>query len=176
MKQDLTEATKVKFSKINGFNVGEIWYDHAGNECYYRENGTISCTTVNTSPTLTIQSEKDTCDINKIVAKYLKTGMMTNIRTDQPRYGDFTSAVDYHDSILRAQEAQDAFMQLPASIRARFYNDPGKLIDFLQDENNRAEAIKLGLVNPPQASSVSQGGSTPPSSEGGQKEPASSSS
>ena len=42
--------------------------------------------------------------------------------------------------------AQDEFMELPAQLRARFNNDPALLIDFLEKEENREEAIKLGLV------------------------------
>lgn len=147
--------------------IGEIWFDFAGNECFYRVDGTISCRTVNNDPSLTIQSEKDACDINMIVAKCRKTGMMTNVRTDQLRYGDFSSAVDYHDSVLRAQEAQDAFMSLPADIRKRFSNDPGQLIDFLANEANRQEAVDLGIVAAPQASQMPQGDVIPPSKEGG---------
>lgn len=156
---------------VDAFNqvraVGEIWYDRSGNECFFRDNGSISCRTVNNEPTMTVQSEKDSCDFNKIYAKYTRTGLMTNLRTDAPRYGDFSDAVDYHTSLLRMQEAQDQFMELPALIRKRFDNDPGKLIDFLSDAGNRLEAIKLGLVNPPQEPQDPQGGSTPPSQEGG---------
>jgi Chlamydia-phage Chp2 scaffold (Chlamy_scaf) len=42
--------------------------------------------------------------------------------------------------------ADAAFMQLPADIRTRFNNDAGAFVDFCSDENNRAEAEKLGLV------------------------------
>lgn len=148
-------------------SAGEIWFDKAGNECFFRENGTLSCRTVNDEPSMTVQSEKDSCDFNKIYAKYTKTGLMTNLRRDPPRYGDFSSAVDYHDSLLRAQQAEDAFMQLPATVRARFDNDPGKVIDFLNDPNNRPEAVKLGLVASPQAVQVPQGDSSPASQEAG---------
>lgn len=148
-------------------SIGEIWYDRVGNECFFRRTGTISCRTVNNEPSLTIQSEKDACDVNWIVAKHRRTGMMSNIRTDQPRYGDFSNAVDYHESVFRAQQAYDEFMTLPASIRSRFNNDPGQLIDFLGSEDNRSEAIELGLVPAPQAPSMPQGDGTPPSAEGG---------
>ena len=147
--------------------VGEIWFDQAGNECSFRANGTISCRTVNNEPTMAIQSEKNSCDINQIVNRYMKTGVMSNYRTDKPMYGDFSSAVDYHDSVLRAQQAEDTFMQLPAQLRKRFNNDPGELIDFLANENNRSEAIKLGLVDAPQDVQVPQGDVTPPPQEGG---------
>lgn len=135
----------------------ESWLDHAGNLCKRRPNGTISVTTVNCEPSMTVQSEKDSCDFNKIYSKYMKTGLMTNMRTEPPRYGDFSSAVDYHDSLLRAQQAQEAFMSLSADVRRRFSNDPGQLIDFLANEDNRSEAIELGLLDSPQASKVPQG-------------------
>lgn len=138
--------------------IGEPWIDRIGHSCYFRENGTICSTVVNDEPSLTIQSEKDSCDVNLIVARYAQTGAMGNIRTDQPMYGDFSSAVDYNEALLKIQQAEDSFMELPANVRKRFDNDPGKLIDFLGDVKNREEAISLGLVNPaPQASQVPQG-------------------
>jgi phage internal scaffolding protein len=45
--------------------------------------------------------------------------------------------------------AEDEFMRLPADLRARFENDPAQLIEFLENLENKDEAIKLGLVNPP---------------------------
>lgn len=39
-------------------------------------------------------------------------------------------------------------MTLPPEIRTRFDNDPGKLIDFVADPDNRQEAQELGIVNP----------------------------
>jgi phage internal scaffolding protein len=160
--------SKVKHYVYAGvvYAVGEIWFDLAGNECFFRDNGSVSCRTVNNEPSLTIQSEKDACDVNKIVEKCRRTGMMSNVRTDEPRYGDFSTAVDYHDSVFRAQEAQEEFMTLPASLRARFSNDPGQLIDFLSDPNNRLEAINLGLVASPPATQVPQGDAAAPSKEG----------
>lgn len=153
---------------------GDTWIDHAGNICQLREDGTISCQTINDEPSLTIQSEKDSCDFNLIYQKYVRTGLMSNIRTTPPRYGDFTDASDYHTSVLRAQQAHDEFMLLPASIRARFSNDPGELIGFLADENNRAEAIQLGLIDAPQDSKIPQGdikaGSSEPAKSDGKSE------
>ncbi|QXP08403.1 MAG: internal scaffolding protein [Arizlama microvirus] len=151
--------------------VGEVWIDRAGNECYFRQNGTINVRTINNEESMTVQSERDKCDLNIVKAIYEKTGIMNNVRTDQPRYGDFTASRDYHDLLFRAQQAQHDFMQLDAHIRARFDNDPGKLIDFVNDPNNRAMAIELGLLMAPadgsQASQVPQEPKAPPSPEGG---------
>lgn len=142
------------------YAVGEVWFDHAGNQCSYRENGTIEVITVNNEPSMTIQSEKDSCDVNKIVAKHgLKNRSIRNIasilantpyfRRDEPQYGDFTGICDYASAMIRTREAGDAFMQLPSALRKRFSNDPAQLVAFLDDENNRAEAIELGLIERP---------------------------
>lgn len=141
------------------------YIDKAGNLVTLRPDGSKSVQTINNEPTMTIQSEIDACDVNKIYAKYSKTGMMTNMRSTPPQYGDFMNAVDYHTSVFRAQEAQETFMSLPAALRKRFSNDPGELLDFLADSNNRAEAIKLGLIASPQADQMPQGDATPPSTE-----------
>ena len=94
------------------------------------------------------QSFKEECDINNIVAKFLKTGELPeNVR--MPQSGDFTGITDFQTAMNMVIEAQDAFMAFPADVRARFANDPQRMMDFLADESNRDEAIKLGLVEKP---------------------------
>lgn len=103
---------------------------------------------------LTVQSSAEECDINTIVNKFLRTGEMPD-ETAKPRYGDFTGAVNnYHDALNLIIEADEAFMQLPAKIRARFDNDAGQYVDFFNDPKNRAEAEELGLIQPRQESST----------------------
>lgn len=102
-------------------------------------------------PTLAQQNSKDECDINTIVRRFGLTGELpSNVRT--PTYGDFMDATDYHTAMNAVIAADAAFMQLPADIRTRFNNDAGSFVDFVSDDNNRAEAEKLGLVLPQAAS------------------------
>jgi phage internal scaffolding protein len=96
-------------------------------------------------PSLAQQHYKEECDINTILERFNITGMLPQ-STLSPRYGDFTGIGDYHTALNRVIAAQDEFEALPAQIRARFDNDPSKLIEFLQDEANRPEAEDLGLV------------------------------
>jgi phage internal scaffolding protein len=96
-------------------------------------------------PTLAQQHFKEECDINTILQKFSITGILPEAPLS-PRYGDFTGIGDYHTALNRVLAAQDEFEALPAQIRARFENDPAKLIEFLDDESNRPEAEKLGLV------------------------------
>lgn len=92
------------------------------------------------------QHFKDECDINNILHQFNVTGMLPEAPLS-PRYGDFTGIVDYHSALNAVIAAEDGFMALPAQIRSRFENDPELLINFLDDPNNRDEAIKLGLVD-----------------------------
>ena len=108
--------------------------------------------------TLTQQHFKDECDINNILRQFNVTGLLPEAPLS-PRYGDFTGISDYHSALNQVIAAEDEFMALPAQIRSRFDNDPAKLIDFLDNQENKDEAIKLGLVNNvelPQAVEVPQ--------------------
>lgn len=126
--------------------IGEVWFDRHGNECFYRDDGSISVRTINDSPSLTIQSEKDSCDIKSIIERFTRTGVLTNFRTSPAEYGDFTNVCDYATARQRLQEADEAFLSLEPHIRERFNNDPDELLTFLGDEDNRSEAIELGLI------------------------------
>lgn len=96
-------------------------------------------------PSLAQQHFKEECDINTILQKFSITGILPEAPLS-PRYGDFTGIGDYHTALNRVIAAQEEFEALPAQIRARFDNDPAKLIDFLDNEANRPEAEELGLV------------------------------
>ena len=98
------------------------------------------------NPSQAKQSFKDECDINKIMAKYQKTGLIEHTKNVQGSYGDFTGMDDYHASINQVMAAQQAFMALPSTIRARFENDPAQFLSFMDDEDNMTEAAELGLI------------------------------
>ena len=104
-------------------------------------------------PSLTQQHFKDETDINNILRQFNITGLLPEAPLS-PRYGDFTGIVDYHSALNQVIAAEDEFMSLPADLRARFQNDPAQLIAFINDENNRSEAEKLGLLEVPKAEST----------------------
>lgn len=101
----------------------------------------------------TQQHFKAECDLNNILKKFAVTGVLPQNRLS-PRYGDFSNIGDYHACLNAVRSAQSEFEALPASIRARFLNDPGLLIEFLNDDTNRSEAIELGLIPDPNAGSA----------------------
>lgn len=100
-------------------------------------------------PTLTQQQFKDQCNINSILARYEKNGMITHINRNAPHYGDYSQLKSFKESLDIVNTTHDLFMSLPPQVRSRFQNDPAELISFMNDEANRDEAIKLGLVQKP---------------------------
>lgn len=95
---------------------------------------------------LTVQSEKDNCDINEIVRRFGITGKLPD-NFQPPVYGDFTDVSDYRSAMQAVRDAAESFMEMPAELRKRFDNDPAKLIDFMGDAANQREAHELGLVS-----------------------------
>lgn len=97
----------------------------------------------------TKQQFKDECDVNLLMARYLRTGILDGSDPSTARYMDVSAPIDYHEAMNFVCEAQGQFYNLPANIRSRFGNDPGELLSFLENPFNKAEAIALGLVRNP---------------------------
>lgn len=95
----------------------------------------------------TKQSFKEESDINTIVKRFGLTGQLPE-GVKAPTYGDFTEVMDFHTAMNAVAAAGEAFDRMPAEIRARFNNDPGAFVDFCSNDENRAEAEKMGLVVP----------------------------
>ena len=92
-----------------------------------------------------IQSAEEESNINTIVRRFGLTGELPS-DVAIPRTGDFIGAPDFHTAMNLVRQAQEEFLRVPADIRARFNNDPGRFISFFEDESNRDEAAKLGLL------------------------------
>lgn len=93
------------------------------------------------------QSFAEESDINFIVQRFGLTGELPQ-NLQVPEYGDFEQVMDYQGALNMVRAAGEAFMELPANVRARFGNDPGALVDFVSDPANLDEARKLGIAVP----------------------------
>lgn len=110
---------------------------------------------------LTKQSMKDECDVNLILAKYQRTGVIDFINKHEPRYGN-ASPIDFQTAMNVVIEGKQMFADLPSSLRKRFGNSPEEFLFFVDNPANRDEAIRLGLITPAEVSpaSVSPAGDT----------------
>lgn len=102
-------------------------------------------------PTMTIQSEKDNCDINVIMNRYATCGTPLPYRTDgvQPVYADVSELGDYMENYQRCKQAEEMFNSLPSALRKELDNNPANLIPFIQDKKNESRCIEYGLINKP---------------------------
>lgn len=98
-------------------------------------------------PSLTQQHFKDDCDINKIIERFTRTGLMPQYPGEEMHYGDYTSSVDYHEAMTIVAQAREQFEALPSAVRDKFDNDPAKMLDFVSKKENIEESVKLGLLN-----------------------------
>lgn len=94
----------------------------------------------------THQSFKDECDINNIMRKFQKTGVLPDMIKQNPQYGDFSSLPDYQASLDLVMKAQLQFQSLASHVRERFSNDPAKFLEFATDSKNMKEMVRLGLA------------------------------
>ncbi len=94
---------------------------------------------------VTQQCFKEECDINILLAKFAVTGQLPdNVRV--PQYGDFEETFDFHSAMNVLRAAEEAFAAMPAEVRDRFGNDPGRLVEFANNPDNYDEAVGLGLA------------------------------
>lgn len=100
-------------------------------------------------PTRTKQAYKGKVDINQIVARHAKTGMIDHLNSKRPFYGDVSGLGGLQESIDKVREAEELFMQMSATIRKKFENNPVNMVKFLEDPKNREEAISLGMIKKP---------------------------
>lgn len=102
--------------------------------------------TVNDEPSLTKQSFKDECDINTIMDKFTKTGVLNHVARHQMQYG-YATATDLREALDIIEQGQSMFMDLPAVVRKRFNHDPAEFLEFVQNPANKEELADLGLLN-----------------------------
>jgi len=75
----------------------------------------------------------DACDVNKIVSRFQRTGVLTHLARGVPQFLDVSEVGDYRTALENARAAEKYFMSLPAKVRAKFDNDPLRYLEVLQD-------------------------------------------
>lgn len=96
----------------------------------------------------TQQQFKDDTDVNKIMARFKKTGQVQHLVGRTGVYGDFSQYGDFQSCLDKVNNAVASFQQLPSDVRNRFGNDPQQLVEFLANKDNYDESVKLGLRVP----------------------------
>lgn len=87
------------------------------------DNG-LSCP----DPSLTRQDDAEDADINVIVSRFLKTGLMPE-GVSVPQFGDFRDVSDYKSALDLVRRSEAAFAQFPADVRSKYHNNVGVFLD-----------------------------------------------
>ncbi len=97
----------------------------------------------------TKQCHKDTCDINKIMARFDRTRTISHVAKYEGVYADF-SDFDFHEQTNKLTRGREIFDDLPAEIRQEFGQSPAKFFKYVNDPANVDEIpTKLkGLAMP----------------------------
>lgn len=113
-------------------------------------------------------SMADSLDINNIVERYHQTGLLPVIGRGE--FADVSEMGDYRTALHALDEAETAFMKLPAKVREKFDNDPAAFLDFVTNDENYEEMQELGIVEkkaPEASSSTASGEGASGDAEGG---------
>lgn len=109
----------------------------------------VRCSFATTGETMTEQSHSKSCDINNIMKKYQKTGLVDHVREFGAMYVDLPPQADFQHHMEVVTAVKTIFGDLPSSLRNRFSNDPGLFLAFCADPVNADELVELGLVEAP---------------------------
>ncbi|AXH77259.1 MAG: internal scaffolding protein [Microviridae sp.] len=102
---------------------------------------------VGAAPSRTKQEFKDDCDVNRILAKFQRTGALTHFAKYAPFYDDI-NACDYQTAQNLLLRARNMFDALPSNIRAHV-STPAGFLEFVQDPKNKAKMQEFGLIPTP---------------------------
>ena len=116
-----------------------------------RANGSKRVRYVCTDKSRTQQHHAAECDIESIVASYKRNGIdIDKIKgymapLESMTFADASEVPSFQDAMNIVVAGQLAFDALPATVRARFSNDPSQFLDFVGNPANLREAEFLGL-------------------------------
>ncbi len=100
-------------------------------------------------PSRTKQSFRDEVNINSIIRRFERNGMVTHLNKTAPFFGDVSGITGYQDAMNKVIEAKQLFMKMSPDVREKFKNNPENMIQYLSDDKNKEEAIKLGIIKKP---------------------------
>lgn len=98
-----------------------------------------------TEPSMTLQSAAPECDIYNILNQFNTTGIVTHVASGTPQYSDVSEVPDYQAAMEIIMTAEEQFSVLPSHVRREFDNDPGKMLEFIQNPDNYERGVELGL-------------------------------
>ena len=92
---------------------------------------------------LTKQTFKDECDVNKILDRFARTGAISHLEQRGAEYGDFSDVTDLEDAYARIKRGEQIFSELPSELRNEFQNNPWAFFRYVNDPRNEGRLKEL---------------------------------
>ncbi len=83
----------------------------------------------------TKQSQKDECDINKLLEKQARAGTISHLDRYQGQYADF-SKYNFEEHTNKIAEMATCFENLPAETKREFNQSPDEFFEFVTNPEN----------------------------------------
>lgn len=110
---------------------------------------------------MTQQNFKEECDVNNILRRFERDGVVEHLARYQGQYADVSTALGFREAMQVVCDAREAFESLPSGLRKRFGNSPEAFLAFVEDPANEDEMRRLGLLNPVRDTSAQPEGEQP---------------
>ncbi len=90
----------------------------------------------------TKQSQKNECDINKLLERSARQGGLSHLDKYQAKYGDY-SKYDFEEHTKKIAEMASCFEQLPAETKREFNQSPDEYFAFVTNPQNVDDLKRL---------------------------------
>lgn len=91
------------------------------------------------------------CDVNLIVSRYQRSGILPTVRNnfgDDGKYRDVADAPSYIEGLNIVAQANEMFAQLPSDVRREFGNSPERFLEAYHDPKRKSFLQELGVLPP----------------------------
>lgn len=103
----------------------------------------------------TIQEQSEATDINNILERYARTGLIDHVQKHEPQYGEF-AAYDFQANQNMIAKITQTFEELPARDRQHFNNDPQQFVEFIAQQENIDDMKDGKIGNKPPSEPVEE--------------------
>lgn len=106
--------------------------------------------TVFEDESLTVQSDGELTDLNRMMERYKNTGLLDALNKTEAQFMDCTQFSDYADLMRNVKEAEAEFMKLPSKVREIFDHDVVVWLDSAHDKEKRDALVQAGYLKMPE--------------------------
>ncbi len=90
----------------------------------------------------TKQSQRDECDINKLLERYQRDASLGHLEKYQGVYGNYAN-YDFENHVTKIAEMNTIFEQLPAEVKRDFGQSTNKFFEFVTNPENENRLTEL---------------------------------